>query len=634
MKPHLLAIVFLSTLTGAFAENPKFPVSDIPENLKKEANVVVREDRTSYKILSRNKGRFNAYLAVTIFNAKGKKFATTVLGYDKLVKITNLKASVYDADGKLIKKLKNSEIYDQSSFDGLYSDNRMKSIDLSQAFYPYTVEVEYEKEYNYLFSIDGSYIIPGENAAVQVASYQLIFPENLKPRYKWHNTTVEPVSGITTDGFQSLTWTFKDLPAFKDEPYAPDYAFIPYVEAAPTAFEYAAYVGEMSSWENFGKWIASLNEGRNQLPEPTIQKIKELTAKANTTEEKVKILYEFLQNKTRYVSIQLGIGGLQPFEASVVDKTGYGDCKALSNYMVSMLNTVGIKSHYALINAGSHADDMDVNFPSSQFNHAIVAVPNGADTIWLECTSQTNPFGYQGTFTGDRKALLIKDEGAAVVNTTRYPTEKNLQCRTAQVALELTGDATATVKTTYEGLQYENDHLNFILDNELEEQKKWIQNSTKIPTFDLISFNFSHQKNKVPVATVKADFFLTKYAAVSGKRIFLVPNLMNRRTTIPEKVDSRKTDVVLRRTFLELDTITYKIPDTIYPEILPDAIRIKTRFGEYEASFTLHEGSLVYTRKLRIEKGRFPPESYTELVDFYKSISKADNTKVVFLTKT
>jgi hypothetical protein len=65
--------------------------------------------------------------------------------------------------------------------------------------------------------------------------------------------------------------------------------------------------------------------------------------------EKVRTLYNYMQQRTRYVSIQVGIGGWQPFLASVVDEKGYGDCKALAHYMKSILDAVGIRSVYTLV---------------------------------------------------------------------------------------------------------------------------------------------------------------------------------------------------------------------------------------------------------------------------------------------
>src|SRR5690606_4540730 len=103
-----------------------------------------------------------------------------------------------------------------------------------------------------------------------------------------------------------------------------------------------------------------------------------------------------------------------------VEKTGYGDCKALSNYMVALLGSVGIKGYYSLIMAGENFTPLQTDFPSSQFNHVVVAVPNGSDTLWLECTSQTQPFGYLGSFTDDRYALMILDDGATLVKTGSY----------------------------------------------------------------------------------------------------------------------------------------------------------------------------------------------------------------------
>ena len=42
----------------------------------------------------------------------------------------------------------------------------------------------------------------------------------------------------------------------------------------------------------------------------------------------------------------------------------------------------------------------------------------------------------------------------------------------------------------------------------------------------------------------------------------------------------------------------------------------------------------VYVRRVKMNKGEFTPETYNEFVEFYKSVKKADNTKIVFLNKT
>jgi transglutaminase-like putative cysteine protease len=618
-------------------DSPKFPVSAIPEALKKDVHVVMREDQMVFTILSKSRATHHVYQAITILNANGKRFAQETVGYDKLSKVTSFKAAVYDAEGMLIKRLKSSEIYDQSAYDGysLYSDNRIKAIDLSQSTYPYTVEIEYDVEYKYLFSIPDFYVLTRENCSVQHSVCKYVFPKALAPRHRTYNIDVKAVAEPSTDGLETLSWTFENVMPIKLDPMGPDLQYVlPHIDGAPTQFEYDGYVGTMDSWDQFGQWISSLNQGRNVLPEVTKQKIRALTAQAKTDEEKIKILYEYMQSKTRYVSIQLGIGGFQPFEASVVDQTGYGDCKALSNYMVSMLKEIGIPAHYVLIRAGSDASPMDTDFPSSQFNHAIVAVPNKGDTLWLECTSQTNPFGYMGRFTGDRKALVITDKGAKVVNTKRYPADKNIQSRIADVYVEATGDAKAKVKTSYQGLQYENNYLNAVVHLQYDDQRKWVQNNTEIPSFDVNSFSLVNHKDKMPSAEIVLDLRLGRFASVNGKRTFLTPNLMNRSTFVAEKVEGRKTPVVLESGFMDLDTIRYHLPEGVYPEFLPDRVKITSRFGEYESSCVLDEHGLLYVRRLKQVKGQFPAESYKEFADFYKSVNRADHVKIVLLSKT
>jgi hypothetical protein len=200
--------------------------------------------------------------------------------------------------------------------------------------------------------------------------------------------------------------------------------------------------------------------------------------------------------------------------------------------------------------------------------------------------------------------------------------------------VELTGDAKAKVKTTYRGLQYENGDLNFIVNGKYDDQKEWVQDNTEIPSFDIMSFSMTNHRDKIPAAVVNLELTLKRFATVSGKRIFLTPNLMNRSTYIPEKLESRKTNVVLRTAYTDLDTIRYHLPEGIYPEFLPEPTKVKSRFGEYESTFTVDQGSLLYIRRVKMNKGEYPAETYKELTEFYRNINKADNTKLVFMSKT
>ncbi len=632
----LFLFLLLSSLQTFAADQPKYPVSQISEEMKKGMYAVIRHKEVRLDIQSKNSSSYYVKQAITLLDPKAKSYATVGVGYDKLRTIKMIKAVVYDAFGKEIKKLKQGDIKDESEYDGfsLLSDNRSKSADLSQATYPYTVEFEYEVQFKYLYSAPDFFLYRDDEISIQLQAYTITYPSELKPRYKLfkiENPAVEKLA----DGKEQLKWKFENIIPQKFERYSDDFEkSVPNICVSPVEFEFGGYAGKMDTWKDFGLWQAKLNEGRATLPEETKLKVKQLTKDAKTDEDKIRLLYEYLQNKTRYVSIQLGIGGLQPFEAKTVDETGYGDCKALSNYMVALLREVNIKGYYTTIKAGANESAVDPAFPSDQANHVIVAVPNKTDTLWLECTSQTNPFGWMGKFTDDRYAMMVTEQGGVLVKTPSHPAERNTQSREAEVYLDATGNAKAKVKTKYQGLQYENDGLDFVVNKQYDDQKKWIQNTTQIPSFDVEKFSFKDNKDKIPSAEVDVQLVLNRLATVSGKRIFLTPNLMNRSTYIPEKLEKRNMNVVLRTPYVDHDRISYHLPEEVYPEFLPEPIVIKSRFGEYESSFKVDQGSLIYTRKVKMNKGEFPAESYNELIEFYKNINKADHIKMVFLNKT
>lgn len=634
MKFILTTSILLFSL-GSFAAENKYPVYAIPDSLKDGMYAVVREESNVFTIIDKSHSNIQYRSVVTVLKSTGRSNAILSVGYDKLTKIKSIKATVYGAMGNVIKKVKATDFIDQSSISGfsLYEDSREKYIDLRQASYPYTVEFEYELDLNYLLFIPSFYLYDDDEVSIQKKSYQLVYPISIRPKYK--GTLVGEPKKETIADKESLIWTFENFVPQKFEPMSPKIEkYVPRILVAPVDFEYDGYAGTMDSWRNFGKWQISLNKGRDVILPETVEKVKSLTKDIKDDREKVKILYKYLQNKTRYVSIQLGIGGWQPFEALTVDKLSYGDCKALSNYMISLLKAADIKGYYTVIYGGSNPPTVLEDFPKSYFNHVIVTVPLKKDTIWLECTSQQNPFGYLGNFTGNRTAMMVTDDGATLIKTPAYKGEINQQIRSAVVTLDANGNALAQIQTNYSGLQIENDGLDSYVTKSADDQKKWVQNSTDIPAFDIENFKLSMLNEEKPEIGVSLALKLNRFASVSGKRFFFTPNLMNRSTFIPEKLAERKTDIVMKIGYQDIDTIRYKLPDNVYPEFLPPTQKHVSQFGEYESSFQMDKDGLLYIRKIKMNDGEYPASAYQELTDFYKNLNKSDNIKIVLLSKT
>lgn len=630
----ILVLIFIQSIDTS--GQALYKISDIPDSLKENANVVYLLDEGSYEIKDANRAIFKSRIIVAILNAKGKGSASRYVGYDKLSKINSFKGSVYDQDGELIEKLKKSDLEDQSATSGgtIYDDNRMQYASLQQNDYPYIVEFETEKEYEVTYFVPNWYVLPGQNVSVQRSKFSISAPREFLPRVKIVNTDKTFVKS-ETDGVIRLDIEFSNLTAQKRELYGPSFNELrPMVYCSPSKFSYDGYSGDLSSWHSFGRWIADLNRGRSDLPTQTVQEIKKITDTFESKEDKIHAVYQYVQDKTRYVSIQLGIGGYQPFPASTVDELGYGDCKALSNYTHSLLKAIDIPSNYTLVYGGDDPPKLDPEFSDNMFNHAILCVPNAQDTVWLECTSQTNPFGYMGDFTGDRDVLLITDKGGKIVHTPIYTKEKNTQNTFAHVDMTKDGSAEVNARIVYSGLQHENSNLNRYLNKGEEELKKWVYKNTEIADFKINNFNFKIEKDKIPSITQSMGLDVPRLAKPNGKRVFLPLNLLNKTTSVPKKYEDRKTDLVLDFQGIDVDTIIYEIPQHLHTEYLPAPVEIESEFGKYNASAKFEDGKLTYIRKLEYNKGRFDKSLYEQYREYKKKIVKADKAKVVFIDKT
>jgi hypothetical protein len=373
----------------------------------------------------------------------------------------------------------------------------------------------------------------------------------------------------------------------------------------------------------------NLIKDRDELNENTINEIRTLTSKANSDEEKIKIAYKFLQENTRYVSIQLGIGGFQPFDPNKVDETNYGDCKALTNYMRTLLKAINIESNYVIIRAGKNSEYIDTDFVAQQMNHVILNIPNKRDTIWLECTNQRQPFGFLGSFTNDRMGLEITEQGGIMVNTPIYPTNLNSQFRTFNCIINEDCELQGNFVTSYSGLQYENVNQYLYLDK--DEQKEKLYKKLDISGLTINNFKFNHGGDFIPYASLDLDLIIKNYGQKNGNRLIIPINPLNINTFIPKKIKKRKYPIKTKWTGYDSDTVAFTIPKGYKPEYLPDSVNMVSPFGEYKTKILVANDTITYIRDLKLFKGEFAASEYEEFRKFFKQIAKYDADKMVLI---
>lgn len=621
---ELLILMFFSCQLTAQQIN--YSVSFIPDSLTENADAVVRYKSTEFNIIDESSAIFTEKIAITILNQAGTEYAPLMLFYDKFKKIKKLSGVIYDKNGKAIEKIKKNDFGDFSMLVGssLFDDTRI--LRNSKPIYnpPYTVEYEYVINYNGLLAF--SYWAPIDNENVSVQFSKIKVTAELPYYFSVQLNNFGDSSGVKKMNTFFLKKTL-NIKVVKSELYSYLYSSFPYIIISPNIFSIDGYHGQTSSWEKFGNWILKLNEGRNDLPQKTIDEVIALTKMVSDTIEKAKLIYEYMQNKTHYISVQVGIGGWQPFLTSETDRNGYGDCKALSFYTQALLDIVDIKSYYTLVSAGADAKKMDINFVSSQFNHAILCLPLQNDTIWLECTSQTNPFGFLGSFTDDRDVLIIKPSGGEVAHTTKYDKNDNIQTRVATVDIDLDGEIYANVLSKYKGVLYSYPaYVSALTNNEIKEQ---LMNNTTLRTITVNDFSYSLYKEKVPCVEESFSFEATGFGSVMGDKILVPINFMKKFVTqLPNNIN-RKTDIYFRRELVEIDTVIYNVPENYIVVNVPQNEEISNQFGFYSLKFLKIDDTFIIIRRFERNKGNFPLSSYVDFEEFYKKIYVLDGQKFV-----
>jgi hypothetical protein len=628
-----VSFLFLFFTSFIFAQKIEYNSLNISDSLKENANAVVRLNQIDIVIASQRSMTIKTKRVVTVFNELGLKAVKGAENFDRRRTVKEIEAVVFDSFGNEIKKIKRKDFKDQSAVDGgtLFSEGRFIYMDYTPTQYPFTIVYESEVETSNTAFIPTWLLLSDYNVSIEKSNLNVLFSAALGFRKKEFNFSNFKIKTVTATATQ-LQYEALNVVAQKYEDYTPTAKLFPRVMMGLENFNLEGVDGSAKNWKEYGKWFSeNILLGTTNLSDEAKTKIKALVGSETDPIKKAKIVYKFVQEKSRYVSVQVGIGGFKPMLASDVDRLGYGDCKALSNYTRALLEVVGVPSYYTELYGDRDVKNIEADFFSIQGNHVILCIPNSSESIFLECTSQDDPFGFQANFTDDRDVVVMKPDGGEIIHTKKYHDRDNSQISTGRYSIDESGNLSGTIKIVSAGSQYNAKAATEKLqlsEKDLHYKQYW----SNINNLKVAKITVENDKEKIQFIE-NINLNAANYGSISGGKMILAINAYNQYSGNVKRIRNRKNPFEIPRGYLDADEIVIVLPSDFQIDFLPSNFELQTKFGEYRTEIIKKDtNDLVYKRTIFIKKGIYTKTEYDEYRLFMEQISKNDNAKII-LTK-
>lgn len=271
MKAIKLSFLLLILPILCFGSDGKpAAVLDMSPVLLTEANAVIRLDERHFELSGQGRGRLEVKKEITILNEDGLDHSKIRLHYNSFSEINRVRIELLDAAGDRIRKMRTRNMEDESVISGysVFEDSRVKKADLRHDRYPYTIRIEYRKDFSGFIQLPTWTPLSKENTSLFEAVYTVELPAYQPLDYRAYSMT-EPEPEVRQSGeIKTYSWRIDQMPVIEREYMGPPwFELFPALVLKTGQFHMEGNTGSMHTWENFGSWFGQLWDGRDELPE-------------------------------------------------------------------------------------------------------------------------------------------------------------------------------------------------------------------------------------------------------------------------------------------------------------------------------------------------------------------------------
>jgi hypothetical protein len=185
-------------------------------------------------------------------------------------------------------------------------------------------------------------------------------------------------------------------------------------------------------------WYSSIVKDVNALKSEVLKEITDsLLVGAETTEDKAKRIYYWVQDNIKYVAFEHGMGGFVPRDASIVCQRRFGDCKDMSSIIVEMLYHAGIDGNLTWIGTRALPYKYSRIHTPSVDNHMIASYVLNGKVVFLDAVGSYTPYGFTTSMIQGKEALIgISDTVFKIQEVPIVPKERNAKTDVVELVFD------------------------------------------------------------------------------------------------------------------------------------------------------------------------------------------------------
>lgn len=405
------------------------------------------------------------------------------------------------------------------------------------------------------------------------------------------------ISESVQGAYRSYQWEQVKVPALQvREPRTP-----PLEELTPSAC-----LTTLRSWAPVVTWYQRLTEGKDQVTDALRKLALERTRECTTPLQQLAALQHAVR-EVPYVAVEFGQASDQPHNAEAVALQNYGDCKEKATLLRSLLNAVGITSHYVLVRTNNRGPLDRTLYGADEFNHVMLLVHLPDGDRYVDATLEDAPLTQLPPGVAGAEGLVVRNDGELV---TLPATDAASNATNIQVTIAVKDDGSATGSAT---LRFAG--INGILQRGLlaqvpKERYREALEGYLSPRLGagvtLTSVTITGMQEPEAPLQVSAEFTSPNYLQPAGNQLSGYLPIFAYQAHQLNALENRKYPFYEALSSSVHVRATITLPDSLKMQQLPPPADASTPYGVYHDSVSMNGNILNYQCALTVLHGQFP----------------------------